>query len=217
MSSLAMVDLNQIDVETMDLVNGFIRNNEKDIGLTIPRPINLVIMKFYYVTTKLDICTTGKDVIKNDGKIFSCDRPGCHISAGASHGAKKGCFEYKINRFEKKRVGVGIGITSDIDNCKTDKWIYNWVSGKTYFIFERKENKGLGYIAGNGDDDDRIIVPKWKFGDVMKIEWDSINGIFRYYKNDKVEGTMEFEKAGRIYYPCVSMYGSVDIEVEFIS
>ena len=80
MSSLSTgVDLNAIDNkyinDIIDLINGFIRNIEGISELTIPEPINLLVMAFYYVTYKFDICSEKdqENVIKSDGKIFSKD------------------------------------------------------------------------------------------------------------------------------------------------
>ena len=71
MSSLATpIDVNTIDADTINLVNGFFRNIEKTMRLTIPKPINSIVIAFYYIAFRFDICTDKTDVIKDDGKTF---------------------------------------------------------------------------------------------------------------------------------------------------
>ena len=57
-------------------------------------------------------------------------------------------------------------------------------------------------------------VSQWKLDDLMRIEWNSNYGTFKYYVNDIEEGTMSIEK-GLAYCPCAGTQGNA-VEVEIM-
>ena len=213
MSSLASpVDLKKIDDETVNLVNGFIRNAQETLKLTIPKPINLIVMTFYHEPIRFDICSRDEDMIKNDGKIFYAPSTYTNISAACSKGTKIGSLSLKVNKFNG--YGIGIGITTDINNCTFSDWIFNYSLGITYYIYVLKTYKGYAWVAQASSAEFR--VPQWIYGDLMRIEWDSNKGIFEYYNNDDKVGTINIKK-GLIYYPCVCRHSEEEIEIEIVS
>ena len=210
MSSLASPAFGACHDKTIDLINGFIRDVQSLLKATIPSPINSVVMLFHYIRLRFDICTMNKDVIKNDGKLF-CVNSGYYLNAGISRGAKMGQFQFKINKFEARSLSVGI--TSDIENCRSENWITHYQYGHTYFVLVRRQGSSPGYKSSSFNRN--FTAPEWKSGDVMKIEWDSNQETFKYYVNDKEEGVMNTEK-GLIYYACVCSPGNAHVELELI-
>ena len=67
-------------------------------------------------------------------------------------------------------MGAGIGITSDIKNCETSKWIYSYSSCKTYFIFEKKNTMGYGWSIAE-QKEIAVRVPQRKLDDCMRMEF----------------------------------------------
>ena len=89
----------------------------------------------------------------------------------------------------------------------------SYEDGETYFVFEGKSNGSLGKTKR--DLSPTFTIPSWEPEDVMTIKWDSNEGTFIYYRNDKQEGTMDIDK-GLIYYPCVCKNSHVAIEIEIL-
>ena len=213
MSSLASpIDLKRIEDEYVKLVNGFIRNTQRTIQLTIPEAINLIIIAFYDKSFSFDICLH-KDLLKNNGKIFHAyfNKPyTVNINAGCLNGAKIGNFKFKINKCDY----LGVGITSDISNCSSTQWMYTYSAGKTYYVYFAKYATVSGCIAG-GLEAFRTAFG-FNLGNPMRIEWDSYQGTFTYYRNNEKEGTMKIAR-GLIYYPCVCrVCDAKEVEIEIL-
>ena len=214
MSSLTSpIELKRIDNGTVKLVNGFIRNTQRIMQLTLPEPIHLIIIEYYDVSFRFNICLN-KDLLKNDGKIFhsySNNKLYRHnINAGCLNGAKIGNFKFKINKCDF----LGVGITSDISNCASIQWMYNYSAGITYYVYHESSKYASGWTAKGSKA--FSTASKLKSGDPMRIEWDSNQGIFEYYRNNEKEGSMKIAQ-GLIYYPCVCrMWDAKDVEIEIL-
>ena len=215
MSSLELDELKKINPLIQLTVFGYSRRSQKLLSAIdnpyyiIPELVVYTILYFYYQPPAFNVCSINdKDVLLNDGKIFSIKSlPMGYINAGDSNGKKTGTFTIKIREMD---VWVVIGITSNIDNCKKDKRMHEHVDGKTYFVYGNDTGHGGARQSGNKKPNFRH--PGFKHGDAIKIEWNE-RGEFKAYTNDAEIGTMEIEK-GLIYYPCVCRKRRGDVELE---
>ena len=195
------------------LASGFTRTEiEKKHNLIVPGDIKQLIgdilnqIKFFV----FDICTTDSNVIKHDGKVFSIlnGKMGT-MSAGDSYGRKNGCCSIKIRKLNQDELGMGFGITSDVNNIKTNKHIYCW-NDSCYTYYEY--STGDGKVSGTEGDIFEDL--EWNEGDIIKMEWND-KGILKYSRNNKQHGRIKIKK-GLVYCPCVCRHTWGDVEVEIM-
>ena len=122
--ALPKIDLNKVDEDTRNLLNGFTRNIQKSMTLTIPDPIIFIILSFYYFPEYFkDFAQSIFQYVgnnKDDKKIIksiSDNRPWSSIYGNvliSSHKKQKYVWKFRINKF-KDPILIGISSTYDVD------------------------------------------------------------------------------------------------------
>ena len=217
-AALAVNKLKSIDPKIQSVVYGFIRDAQKMLPADnnpyyiIPELIIYLVLRFYYLSFRFDICTSNMDVIKDDGTIFRVlkSRRNEYVNAGDSHGRKSGVCTIKVNKLGYVRFGI----TTIVRSIETDKGLHTPVwyrAGHTYCAIGFRE-RVLGYEVGNPKE--KFKHSGWSIGDVIKMEWTE-TGILKFYTNDIQIGQIRIAK-GLIYYPFVQRYNSDAVELEIM-
>ena len=131
-----------------------------------------------------------------------------YVNVGSSYGIGigSGITEYKFKY--KSNGDSGIGITSNLENCKGNKWMYKYEDAETYYVGMPSWGS-YGCHGGNNKfrkhDDTAFEVPGVKHGDI-KLQMDCTDQkdwILKYFNNDKEVGQFEIEP-NLTYYICIS-------------
>ena len=107
-----------------------------------------------------------------------------------SNGRKSGECTIRINQ----HGFFGFGITNDLNNILTNRWMWDYPKGKTYYVC----SSGAGWSKESTCG--QFSYPCWTVGDLIKIEWTE-HGILTCHINGNKKGQMNIEK-GLTYFLC---------------
>lgn len=213
--SLDVEGLKKVNHKTQCIVFGFIHmsqalltGSDSNPYFIIPDLIFYIVLGFYFhgESFRFSICTdTMESFIEDNGKMIATDSKSVgyvgKVNLADANARSSGECSIKII----KKALFGIGITSDIKNIYTNKWIWEYPFGNFYYVCTG------GTAWKKASNSVQFTYSKLKQGDVIKIEWNT-HGLFMCYVNDKKVGEMVFLKDME-YYLCVSANRNLKLKI----
>ena len=102
---------------------------------------------------------------------------------------------------------IGLGITSNIDNCKTSKWSWEFNKGETYYVAAGNGNDGAAWYGQYNSDsnagDNPFDPPPWINNDIITLKIDCDQCKLTYLQNGKDVGSFNI-KPNLTYHLCIS-------------
>eukprot|EP01084_Bolivina_argentea_P193371 331755_1 len=198
-------------------------NDEYKIQYVIS--LNGIIAKFLgNILFRFNIATKS-ETIQENGCIFSTkcvDSINSYVNGGCSFetGRYNSINEFKIKIKSNPNSNSAIGITTNLKNCKSTEWMYEYENAETYYVANSKYGTGTAWTGINNkfkrSTGAVFRPPSWEVGDVITMTIDCTDKLKWYliYKyNEKEVGKFDIAP-NLIYYPCIcTSYKNQEYEV----
>ena len=186
------------------LVNGYVKQEfSGNCNSSYPLELSNVILIFLgNILIKFDVFNDDfKRFIDENGKHIKYMISGKSLTQNlnticCSFGMNKGVTIIDIKCINPCGSGV-IGILSDIDECKTGKWIVN-MSGYKYWWYNASTT-----IFGEKDNEDIVesfdVKESWKPNDIVRMKIDCNEWKLTFYLNEQAMHTMPLHENIKYY------------------